>query len=266
MNLLYKIAKAGLSQGVHIPSSSRYIFTYHDVSDFDTPHYSDLYSTPIERFYEHIDLLSRYFEFASLDYIVALEQKRKRLAAITFDDGFFSVKETVMPYLVSRGIPFSVFVNQTAIKKNYLPYDLYSEINRHHETKVYLEECDIKGLHEKGIIVGSHTSNHSTLVNCSLKMLQDEVTENKSYLEKLLNTNIAHFAFPYGKKEHYDEAAVIFCRSIGHLHIYNTNPVYFKSSTLKDNLSLIPRLGLTNQSKEELLFLINRPLVKKIDI
>ncbi len=265
MNSLKRLAIIGLSQSVHIPTSSRFIFTYHDVSDVKADHHSPHYSTPTERFYEHIEWLAKYFEFVSLDCIVTHQASKNRLATITFDDGFLSVKEIAMPYLLAREIPFAVFVNQTAMRENYLPYDLFPEINRRHQSKVYLDENDVRELYEKGVTIGSHTTNHTVLSECDLEMLQAEVAENKFYLEKLLGEQVTHFAIPYGKKEHYNTHALEFCRSVGHEFLYNTNPVYFSCSELNE-LLLIPRLGLTAQSRADLLFLINRPMVKRLSI
>ncbi len=105
--------------------------------------------------------MSRNFEIVSLDEIVSSpEAKGKRLAAITFDDGFLSVKDTAMPILEARKIPFTVFLNSTAIRENYLPYDQFDEINRRYNERVYLDAAEVKMLREKGVTIDSHTTNH----------------------------------------------------------------------------------------------------------
>jgi peptidoglycan/xylan/chitin deacetylase (PgdA/CDA1 family) len=265
MSLFRKFVTATLSHGVYVPATSRCIFIYHDISDISTAHHSGHYSTIPELFYKHVELLEKHFNFMPLDQVVSSESSRKRLAAITFDDGFFSVKELAMPYLLNRGIPFSVFVNRTAMRENYLPYMLYPEINRRHTSKVYLDESDVKELYRKGVTIGSHSSSHSVLSECDLDELQAEIGGNKTYLENLLGEHITHFAIPYGKKEHYNEQVVGFCRSVGHKFVYSSNPTYFSGSDIS-SLPLIPRLGFTDQSAEEVLFIVNRPMVKRVNV
>lgn len=268
MNLIRNAVSKILSRRVLAPAGSRFIFVYHDVSESGAPQYSDLYSTDAEKFKEQIDFLRENFEIVSLDEIVSrVETNRKRLAAITFDDGFLSVKETAMPYLEKHKIPFAVFLNSTAIEENFLPYDQFDEINRKYTTRVYLDRNEVKYLAENNVTIGSHTTNHQTLSKCDEKNLEKEVLKNKKYLENLVDSEVAHLAIPYGKREHYNQTALDYCRKVGHRFIYSTNPVYFKGAwTVNGNVKPIPRIGLTNQTAAELCFLINRPMVKRIDI
>lgn len=264
MNLIKNIVTKSLSYKVIIPKSSRIILAYHDVSDANSPHYSKHYSTEIKRFREQIEFLQSNFEMVSLDEIVTKPKSNKRMVAITFDDGFLSVKEEISEFLFQKGIPFAVFVNSTAIKENFLPYDLYPEIAVRHGEQVFLNADDVKYLYNKGVTIGSHSSNHKSFANCDADDLAVEIGENKAFIEDLLGTKVDHLAIPYGKKEHFNKTALEYGWSVGHKFIYATNPVYFSEPF--PEYSLIPRIGITNQTAEELCFLINRPLVKKIDI
>ena len=264
MNFIKNIITKSLSYKVIIPSSSRIILVYHDVSNSDSPQYSELYSTTTAKFYEQIEFLKANFKLVSLDEIISSTATNQRMVAITFDDGFLSVKNEVSDYLFTNKIPFAIFVNQTAIKENFLPYDLYPEIAKHYDSQIFLNAEDIKYLYEKGVTVGSHSSSHRSFADCDAKMLAEEIGENKSFLEDLLKSEVPHLAIPYGKREHYNMAAIDYGKSVGHRYIYSTNPIYFSRAVAAD--LLIPRICLTNQTKEELCFLINRPMVKKIDI
>ena len=269
MNLIKSAVSKILSQRVLAPAGSRFIFVYHDVSEPDSPQHSDLYSTEPGRFEEQIDFLRENFEIVSLDEIVSrTDAGGKRLAAVTFDDGFLSVKETAMPYLLRHRIPFTVFLNSTAVEKNFIPYDQFDEINRKYDCQVYLDREDVKHLARNGVTIGSHTASHRTLSDCDEQALREEILENKKYLENLVGSEAAHLALPYGKREHYNQATLEYCRQAGHRFVYSTNPVYFKGawSANGDAMKAVPRVGLTNQTRKELCFLINRPLVRKIEI
>ena len=238
------------------------MFLYHDVSEPDCPQYSPHYSTRVGNFKSQIELLARHFRLVSLDEVIArgLDSSR-RLASLTFDDGFLSVKNEALPYLRGKGIPFSVFVNSTAIKHNRLSNGV--ETSRTADRKVFLDESDIKELVRQGILIGNHSSTHRVLASCDERGLQQEVLENKLYLEDLTATEIKHLALPFGKREHYNAKVLDYCYSAGHQYVYTTNPTSFDP---RRNERLIPRVSILNESPQELFFLINRPLLKKIDI
>lgn len=246
-------------------SAKRFVFLYHDVSDPDSPQHSPLYSTRVSQFKRQIELLSKYFKFVPLDEVVAHKPNGKqRLASITFDDGFLSVKEQALPYLESKQIPFSVFVNSMAIKHNRLFYGAsVPDINRTYDRKVFLDESDVKELAAKGVVIGSHSSTHKDLAECDEASLKEEVLDNKLYLEGLTGAAVRHLALPFGKREHYNERVLNFCYSVGHDYVYTTNPSFFDLTNCE---RLIPRVAMLNESAEELFFTINRPLLKKIDI
>lgn len=265
MTLLRTIVAKGLSRKVLTGPGKRFVFLFHDISDPDAPQYSPLYSTRPDKFKNQLELLARYFKFVPLDEIVRNSANNQgRLASISFDDGFLSVKDEALPLLRSMGIPASVFVNSMAIKHNQLfnapggfaPTMVVSE-------KIYLNEAEVKQLVAAGVTLGSHSSSHKVLANCDEATLKEEVLDNKLYVEQLIGKAVPHLALPFGKREHYNQRVLDYCYSIGHDYVYTTNPSWFEPSRERRP---IPRVSLLNETPEELLFAINRPLLKKIDI
>lgn len=254
-----------LSQRVLTGPSKRFVFLYHDVSDAHAPQHSPLYSTPVNQFKSQIDFIAQHFKLVSLEEVVANGSAQKqRLASITFDDGFLSVKDEALPYLAARGVPFTVFVNSMAVKQNRLFYGAEAQsINRSYDAKVFLDEDDIRQLAAQGVAIGNHSATHKVLAECDEATLKEEVQDNKEYIEKLTGTAVKHLALPFGKREHYNERVLNFCYSVGHDYVYSTNPTSFEVAR---GQRLIPRVSILNEGAEELLFMINRPLVKKIDI
>ena len=96
----------------------RVIFVFHDLSDPNAPHHSPMYSTPPSIFERQVDWLARRFQLVSLDEIIDPEQRSdgRPLAAVTFDDGFRSVREIGHPILRERGIPYTVFLIRNAVE------------------------------------------------------------------------------------------------------------------------------------------------------
>lgn len=265
MGLLKKALTKGLSRRVLAGPLKRFVFLYHDISDPGAPQYSPLYSTQLEKFKLQVDLIAQNFTLVPLEEVVAEGPNQdQRLASITFDDGFLSVKDEALPYLNAKGIPFTVFVNSMAIKDNRLFYGSdVAEINRTYEERVFLDESDIKQLAAQGISIGNHSSTHKVLADCDEATLREEVLDNKLYIESLTGKPVKHLALPFGKREHYNEHVLDFCYSVGHDYVYSTNPSCFDAARVR---RLIPRVALLNEGAPELLFMINRPLFKRIDI
>lgn len=263
--MLKKVLTRALSRRVLTGPSKRFVFLYHDVSDAHAPQHSPLYSTPVAKFKAQVELIARHFKLVSLEEVVANgSAESERLASITFDDGFLSVKDAALPLLAARGIPFTVFVNSMAVKQNRLFYGADApDINRAYDAKVFLDEDDIKQLAAEGVAFGNHSATHKVLAECDEATLKEEVLDNKTYIEGLTGTVVKHLALPFGKREHYNERVLNFCYSVGHDYVYSTNPTSFEAARAT---RLIPRVSLLNEGAEELLFMINRPLVKKIDI
>ena len=265
MGVLKKVLTKGLSRRVLTGPHKRFVFLYHDISDPHAPQHSPLYSTQVEKFKSQVEFFARHFKFVSLEEVVTNgSPQAQRLASITFDDGFLSVKNEALPFLQAKGIPFTVFVNSMAVKQNRLFYGAdVASINRSYEGKVFLDEDDLKHLAAKGVAIGNHSSTHKVLAECDEATLRAEVLDNKVYLEGLTGTAVKHLALPFGKREHYNEQVLNFCYSVGHDYVYSTNPTSFEAARGR---RLIPRVAILNEGAEELIFMINRPLLKKIDI
>jgi len=269
MRLLSVLARSVLSIRPLIPASKRIILVYHDASEMCAAHHSPLYSTPPDTFRKHLTLLTRHFDFVSLDSILAINHviPSRPQVALTFDDGFATVADTVFPLLSLLRIPFAVFVNARAMRTGRLEYSAqYSIPQAGHSAGVYMTEAQVVSLFHSGVLIGSHTTTHRVLSNCSEADLYSEIRGNKDYLEKLLGRPVRHFAIPYGKREHYNDHCLHLCRAAGHSHIFSTNPTFFDCHTLRKPTPVVPRIAVTNESPLELLFPLNRPLLRTMDL
>lgn len=54
-------------------------------------------------------------------------------------------------------------------------------------------------LYANGMEIGGHTVNHPILAKLDLNTARQEISDNKKYLENLLNTSLRLFAYPNGK-------------------------------------------------------------------
>ena len=56
-------------------------------------------------------------------------------------------------------------------------------------------------LYQNGMEIGGHTVNHPILAKLDSMSAEQEITENKDFLENLLNTPLRFFAYPNGKPD-----------------------------------------------------------------
>jgi len=264
-----EMAKRALSATIAMPPSKRVIFVYHDIADMGSAHYAPDYSTTVSAFRAQIDLLARTFSFVPLDEIVSPVQADAggRRAAITFDDGFLSVKQEAMPLLAAWGIPFAVFLNRRAVQENHLSYGpAYPHLDKAHTSKVFLDENDVRELSAAGVLIGSHSATHRALADLDDDELAVEVLGNKRYLEELIGKQVTHLALPFGKRQHYDDRALDYCFRIGHHFVYSTNPTFFDPNVLGKGPQLLPRVEISHEPTEKIFFLMNRPLLRPINL
>lgn len=128
--------------------------------------------------------------------------------------------------------------------------------------KVYMNNEDVRFLEKQGVLIGNHTTNHTLLSKVKKDYLIDEITNNKLYLESLINKRISFFAIPFGKRTDYSEEVLKICKESGHTHILTSNP----DLVGRNNNGLIPRIGLINDPIRKIKFYLNRPYLKKIDL
>jgi len=89
----------------------------------DHLHNHPVYSTDIDVFKGWFYGCQKHFKIVSLDEITNedhLNDYPQNLAAIVFDDGFYSLKRNCVSIFVRADIPFTIFVNQTAVQENWL--------------------------------------------------------------------------------------------------------------------------------------------------
>lgn len=291
-----------------------FIFVYHDISNEANPAIKALHNTSINNFRNQIDFISSNFKIISLDQLVSMESfDDGPYAVITFDDGLQSIIENGMPILSEKKIPFALFLNENAIKNQYLWnielieniddlkylndfYQNYISKNTSweqflsnpmryavSESKIlslcgskntgsskyrFIDRESIEKLKQNKLIsFGDHSKNHLNLKLAEESDLDfSKFLDSKEYFNAELQLTSKHFAIPFGKKDHYNDTILEELYKRGYKYIYITNPVGYKKGSSDNNYKLIPRIGMTNQSIQDIIFILNRTIIKKIDL
>lgn len=87
---------------------------------------------------------------------------------------------------------------------------------------LYLDPADLRALAEAGMEVGSHTLSHPNLAVLKNGELEDEIAESKVHLESITGAPVRGIAYPFGKRRHFNAAAVEAVRRAGYRYALTT--------------------------------------------
>jgi peptidoglycan/xylan/chitin deacetylase (PgdA/CDA1 family) len=120
-------------------------------------------------------------------------EKKGRVAAITFDDGYVDTLENALPVLQKYGFSATCyFISQRTGQYN--DWDDAALNVR----KALMSDDQIRAWSTAGMEVGAHSRTHPRLTNCHERELQDEIVGCKADLEAVIGSSITQFCYPYG--------------------------------------------------------------------
>lgn len=169
----------------------RPVLTYHLID----PALDDQNSVSPALFAQQIDaLLDEGFKFQRIDSCPAgtCEAQKERSLILSFDDGYASTLEYAHPFLVTRGVPYVLFV----------PTDYIGQTNIWNHKARYIRSHltwdELRALQSAGVTIGSHGCSHHSLVKLSACDLRTELARSKAILEDKLGVAVKYVAYPYG--------------------------------------------------------------------
>ncbi|WP_119394330.1 polysaccharide deacetylase family protein [Salinibius halmophilus] len=167
------------------------ILMYHHVAE-DTPASTSV--TP-EQFNQHLELIES-LELTVVDLVDHIEAMKRgdavpeRAVAITFDDAWQNIYQNAHPMLAARDWPYAIFVNTQ-------PVDQGRSSSMSWDT--------LRTLHNAGVRILNHTSNHKHLVHDQFKGADwlanslATIEEAQTRLEQELGELPRYLAYPYGE-------------------------------------------------------------------
>ena len=141
------------------------ILLYHDIPD--------QYKI---RFQLQMDMVLKYSQTVPADFVKKNDVK-KRFIAVTFDDGYRSIIQNVIPEITKRKIPITIFIPSGFLGKRSSWHDndsyLSEEIN-------IINDCELKEISEnKFVTIGSHSISHPNLQLLNKKDIKNEISSSK---------------------------------------------------------------------------------------
>ena len=114
--------------------------------------------------------------------------------AVTFDDGYSSVRQPAYPILAEMGIRATVYVVAGAVGKTNEWDERIGD-----RTETILTADDLRELSAAGFEIGSHGMAHAHLTDLSDTELKTEVAESRRVLEDIIGAPVTGFSYPYGE-------------------------------------------------------------------
>jgi len=140
-------------------------------------------------------------------------------SAITFDDGYRSVKENALPELQERRIHSTIFVVSSALGRR--PPWLDGNTNGYSMQDELMTPEELWTLPSDLVSIGSHTITHPHLPALSEEDAKRELEGSRKALETTLQREVRLFSFPYGA---FNTRLVNCCREAGYERVFTISP------------------------------------------
>jgi peptidoglycan/xylan/chitin deacetylase (PgdA/CDA1 family) len=154
-------------------------------------------ATPAEAFRAHLDFVAAAACLVGLRDVLEGRPGQGLAVAITFDDGYATLRERVAPVLADFGATATAFLNvgeiadderrQSSAEAGYYPDERF------------LSWRDVEALRAVGWQFGSHGMHHLDLVRADAATVERELSVSKSLLEQRLGITCDMFAYPWGR-------------------------------------------------------------------
>lgn len=195
--------------------------------------FHDVAPDELNSFRDKIDYLDKHFNFVTPSEFEAMMDGSKPIIGknllLTFDDGFKSNRVIATNILDHKNIKAIFFIvsdfaelNKIEDSREFIGENIYpakhpSDIPSHWEN---MDWEDLKYLVDNDHVIGCHTKTHARLSLVSDSSdLMTEMLESAKILEKELNINVDHFAYPFGDLNSFSAAALNIAKSkFKHIH------------------------------------------------
>ncbi len=140
-------------------------------------------------------------------------------AAVTFDDGFYSVLENAIPELLARDIPFAIFFPTGSWDSR--PNWIHDHNHPSWNERVLSRQELMQVANEPLATIASHSINHPNFLRLDPPTASVELQASRETLENLLQRTVDLFSFPHGA---HNSRLVALAHAAGYAGIYTVEP------------------------------------------
>ena len=151
-------------------------------------------------FRQQMAWLSRHCHIVTInDLFNSKNEYDKTAVAITFDDGYACLHDTVAPILQDYHASATVYLNTGWISEKGNTHKNSDANLGHYPNETFLNWREVKTLQQNGWEIGSHGVDHIDLTTQTEVTIQDELIRSKNTIETILNSSCKHFAYTWGR-------------------------------------------------------------------
>lgn len=119
--------------------------------------------------------------------------------ALTFDDGYACLYDTVAPILKEKGFAATVYLNTGWISASPATRRASDPTLGHYPDEHFLTWPEVQSLQQQGWTIGSHGVEHWDLTQQSLAIMASELSRSKADIEAHLGQPCLHFCYTWGR-------------------------------------------------------------------
>jgi peptidoglycan/xylan/chitin deacetylase (PgdA/CDA1 family) len=217
------------------------VLVYHQVG----PTANDGSTVSVDRFREQMEHLKAHHEIVPLAEGVRRLRcpNRRRLVAVTFDDGYLDNATVAAPILDELGIPATFFVATDLIgSRRPFPHDARSGRG----PQPHMSWDDLRRLRDAGHAIGSHTCSHVDLGIVSPAEAERELADSSRRIAHELGEPPRLFAYPYGRRRNMPERVIrlasryyeVCCSAYGGHNIPPADPTNVRRIVISSGVTL----------------------------
>jgi len=176
------------------------VLMYHDIQLDDAPGAASNFSLPLSSFVQQLEFL-KHHGYETITVSRLLEDIRRgrghqpNQIVLTFDDGYESFAQLVMPLLSERGMTATSFIVVSQIGG----FNVWDANSGAAPRRPLMNEHDIRAAIEGGFEIGIHGWAHRDLTQCTRKEMDEEIFQSRSYVQQRFGISADTFAYPFGK-------------------------------------------------------------------
>lgn len=155
---------------------------------------------PSSAFQAQMEWLEGVASVVPLDAVLGSATGGGVTVAITFDDGYASVRDCALPVLKALDLTATVYVNTGCIddtERRPSQPDL-----GHYHGERFMRWADIETLCDSKWTIGSHGVDHLDLTGTSSAVAEHQLVRSRDEIERRLRFECRHFAYTWGRSTH----------------------------------------------------------------
>jgi peptidoglycan/xylan/chitin deacetylase (PgdA/CDA1 family) len=196
-------------------------------------------ATTVDAFRDHLKVVTSAGSVVSLRDIVEANPGHGLAVAISFDDGYASLRDRASAVLQEFGCAATVFLNVGEIADNARRSSRVED--GYYPAEQFLTWRDVDALREAGWHCGSHGVRHLDLAAADVATVKNELSASKRTIEQRVGMECDMFAYTWGRNNSVLRAEV---RAAGYKYGFSA---HHASVTAKSDPFRLPRINVAKE-------------------